>query len=60
MTVHPVASTKKFVARHKTAIAVTATAAICLTLNRVALKQHDDFLKEHDLYETFYNPENSY
>lgn len=53
-TVNPV---MKFVRRHKTAIAVTATATICLALNRIALKQHDEFLKEHDLYDEFYTPE---
>lgn len=46
-----------FVRRHKTAIAVTATAAICLTLNRIALAQHEAFLKERGLYDEFYNPE---
>lgn len=48
---------KKFVAKHKVAIAVTATAGSCLYLNRVALRQHDDFLKEKGLYEEFYNPD---
>ena len=47
-------SAKKFVNRHKVAIAVTGTAASCLYLNRLALKQHNDFLKEHDLYDAFY------
>ena len=45
---------KKFVAKHKVALAVTGTAATCLTLNRLALKQHDDFLREKGLYEEFY------
>lgn len=48
-------SVKKFVAEHKTAIAVTTTATVCLVLNRVALAQHDDFLKEHGLYDEYYN-----
>jgi len=51
------ASAKKFVAKHKVALAVTTTAVICLALNRTALAQHNDFLKEHDLYEEFYNAE---
>lgn len=50
------ASTKKFVEDHKVAIAVTLTAAICLKLNRVALKDHDNFLEEHGLLEKFYTP----
>ena len=49
-----VASTKDFVSRHKTKLAVIATATICLALNRAALSQHNDFLKEHDLYDEFY------
>lgn len=49
-----ITSTKKFVVKHKVAIAVTGTAVICLSLNRLALAQHNDFLKEHDLYEAFY------
>lgn len=48
---------KKFVADHKVAIAVTATALVCLKLNRMALADHDNFLKEHDLYEKFYTAE---
>jgi hypothetical protein len=50
------AAAKKFVVRHKTAVAV-ATASVCVALNRVALKQHNDFLKEHDLYDEFYASE---
>jgi hypothetical protein len=50
-------ATKKFVTDHKVAIAVTLTAALCLKLNKMALKDHDNFLKEHDLYDTFYNAE---
>jgi hypothetical protein len=49
---------KKFVEKHKVAIAVVSTAGTCLYLNRIALKQHDDFLKEKDLYNEFYFPEN--
>jgi hypothetical protein len=49
-------STKKFVIKHKTAITVVATSAVWYTINRAAVNQHDDFLKEHDLYEEFYTP----
>lgn len=48
---------KHFVEKHKVAIAVVSTAGTCLWLNRVALKQHDEFLKEKDLYNEFYYPE---
>jgi hypothetical protein len=51
------AAAKKFVVRHKTAVAVVATASVCVALNRVALQQHNDFLKEHDLYDEFYASE---
>lgn len=51
------ATAKKFVAKHKVAIAITATAVTCLSINRYALRQHNDFLKEHNLYEEYYAPE---
>jgi hypothetical protein len=44
----------KFVRRHKVAVAIVGTAAVCLYINRVALMQHNDFLKEKGLYEEFY------
>ena len=52
-----IASSKKFVSDHKVAIAITGTALTCLALNRLALRSHDNFLKEHDLYDEFYLPE---
>lgn len=51
------ATTKKFVVDHKVAIAVTLTTLTCLKLNRIALHDHDNFLREHNLYETFYTPQ---
>lgn len=51
------ARTKRFVMDHKVAIAVISTAAICLKINRLALADHDNFLKKHELYDTFYNAE---
>jgi hypothetical protein len=53
-------STKNFVVRHKTAVAVATTVLVLQACNRKALDQHDQFLKEHDLYNEFYTPENSY
>jgi len=50
-------SVKNELKRHKVVIAVTATAAVCFAINRRAIKQHNEFLKEHDLYEEFYTPE---
>jgi hypothetical protein len=50
-------ATKNFVARHKVAIAVVGTAGTCIYLNRMALAQHDEFLREHGLYDQFYTPE---
>jgi hypothetical protein len=55
-----VVSTKNFVAHHKVAVTFLATAATCLALNHSALNQHNEFLKEHDLYDAYYTPENSY
>lgn len=48
---------KNFVVRHRVAIAITGTAATCLYLNRMAMEQHNEFLKEHGLYDQFYTPE---
>lgn len=50
-------ATVKFVEDHKVGIAVTLTALTCLKLNRIALRDHDNFLKDHDLYEKFYSLE---
>lgn len=49
------ASSKKFVAKHRVAIAVAATTVVLAKVNRMALKQHDDFLREHGLYDEYYN-----
>lgn len=49
-----VAATKKFVRRHKTAIAVASTAAVSLALHVVAAKEFNNFLREHDLYDAYY------
>lgn len=49
--------TKKFVVKHKTALAVTGTVVICLYLNHLSLKDHNNFLKDHDLFNTFYEIE---
>ena len=48
------ASTKNFVRRHKTAVTVVATSAVWYAINRTALNQHDEFLKENGLYDAFY------
>jgi hypothetical protein len=55
-----VVSTKNFVVRHKTAVAVATTVLVLQACNRKALNQHDEFLKEHGLFNEFYTPENSY
>lgn len=47
-------SAKNFVVNHKVAIAVVSTAATCLYINRVALSEHNEFLKEHDLFDKYY------
>lgn len=52
-----VVSTGKFIENHRVAIAVTLTTVICLKLNKLALSDHEDFLREHDLYEKFYTPQ---
>lgn len=47
---------KNFVVKHKTAILVTAlvvTTTTCV-LMRSGIAQHNQFLKDHELYEEFY------
>jgi hypothetical protein len=48
-------ATKNFVVRHKTTVAVATTVAVMTVINKKALNQHDEFLKDHDLYDEFYN-----
>ena len=47
---------KSFVRKHKVALTVLATSTVWIAINRTALKQHDDFLKERGLYDEFYSP----
>lgn len=47
---------KNFIDRNSTTIAVATTATLCLVANRIALKQHDEFLKEKGLYDEYYTP----
>lgn len=51
------AAVKKFVVEHKTAVTVAITTTVCLALNRAALNSHNEFLKEHELYDTYYQSE---
>lgn len=48
--------TKNFVMNHKVTLAIGVTTLTCLKLNKMALRDHDDFLKEHNLYDAFYTP----
>lgn len=48
--------TRKFVEDHKVGITAATTALVCLKLNKMALRDHDQFLKDHDLYDEFYTP----
>ncbi len=52
-------SAKNFVKRNQTKILVSALTITTTSaaLMKIGLKQHDEFLKEHDLYEAFYQPE---
>lgn len=51
------ATTKNFVARHKTAVTVAVTAITVTAIHQVGLKQHNEFLKEHGLFDLYYHPE---
>lgn len=57
-----IVSAKNFVVKNKTKILVTAlivTATIAAG-ERYGLHQHDKFLKEHDLYDTYWADDESY
>ena len=48
------ARAKKFDTDHKVAIAVTATTIVLSAAHMAIIKQHNDFLADHDLLDTFY------
>lgn len=50
-------SVKNFVDRNKVALIVGAVAITGIVIQRKALKQHDEYLKEHGLYEDYYTLE---
>lgn len=52
-------STKNFVEQHKTKILVTTTvvSTTAAVIMRFGLMRHDNFLKEKNLYDEFYTPE---
>jgi len=54
-----IASVKKFWADNKTKILATTTVLSVLVAvgMRAGLDQHDEFLKEHDLFDEYYRPE---
>lgn len=50
-------STKNFVVRNKTALLVATAAIAVIAIQQKGMKQHNDFLKEHNLYDSFYASE---
>ena len=54
---HPIVRTKKFFADHRVGIAVTLTALVALKLNKLALKDHEDFMAENGILESYYTLE---
>ena len=54
-------STKNFVKKHRVAIAIVGTTAVWTTLHyRYNVKELNEFLKEHNLFDEYYTPEDSY
>lgn len=49
-----VVSTRNFVVKHKTAIAVAATAATCIAVHVAVVKDYNEFLKEHNLFDKYF------
>lgn len=47
-------STKNFVKRHQTALAVTATATVCTVVHIMIIDDNNKFLDEHGLLEERY------
>lgn len=50
-------SVKKFVSKHRVAIAVGATIAVTTTAHIMIVKQFNDFLTEKDLIDEYYMTE---
>lgn len=44
---------RAFVQRNKVLLAVTATTAVGIVVNKIALREHEEFLKEKGLYDEF-------
>jgi hypothetical protein len=47
---------KKTVSKHKTTIAVVATALTCYAIQRQTVRDWNGFLRENDLYDAYYFP----
>lgn len=45
----------QFVEENKVTLAVVATAITCGVMHSKVIKTHNEFLKEHDLFEKFYD-----
>lgn len=56
------AAAKNYVVRNRTKIliAVAVTSTTVAVLQGRGIKMHNEFLKEHNLFDEFYFPENSY
>lgn len=56
---NPVVRTKNFVKKHERKILITTTvvSTTAAVVFRTGLAQHNEFLKQHGLYEQFYNIE---
>ena len=54
-TMNKIKSAGRFVYKHRTAIAVVTTATLCLAIQIRASSEWNEFLKDHDLLEEFYN-----
>ena len=48
---------RRFVRKHKVAVAIITTTALMLALNRRNINAYNDFLREHDLFDAYWNSE---
>lgn len=51
------ASAKKFVAKNKATLVVAGAAFAVIALQQAGIKQHNDFLREKNLFDEFYADE---
>lgn len=55
MKKNPMPRIKKFVSDHKVGITFVVTALVAVKINKLALKDHEDFMRDHGILDLYYN-----